>query len=350
MKSSTESYIAKLFNALLKLILSYLKPGELFYPIMQVNKKLYKAANDPMIMTTTFFHFLKVHFDYGGIEFSLLRHEDRIITMKNVLWKKAVAEKLPILAYYTDGGTDGNTSTYFIQNIYIEKPTQLYCSIRPDNVNIKSMISESIMKAIDLQDIKKYKPSKKKAAECAFPEHTYSFPIKALIGTHEPHLNKQFAVMKFHDIKRNLRNYTCFLQSFVIFVSMKPIYVNHPLVKLFDSIKNLEQVNKLGFEYSILQEAKDTKVIEFNLRSLKKVEQTLDKNVPGAKLNGVYPLIWGDVSKTVPNYLNLEQPIGFKYILMKLIDSHKTQVNGNIDCYTIGISGNLIKLMHTYEE
>lgn len=350
MKSGIKAAIVKIPSELLKLILSYLKPSELFYPIMQLNKKFKKTANDPLLMATAFFNFLKVHFDYGGVEFSSLHHEDRTTIMKNVLWKKATAEKLPMLAYYTDGGTDGNTPTYFIQNIYVERPTQLYCSIRADNVNVKSMVSESIIKAIDLQDIKKYKPNKKKALECAYPDHTYSYPIKTLIASQEPQLNKQFAVMKFYDIKRNLRNYTCFLQSFVIFVSIKPIYVNHPLVKLFDGVRNLELVNKLGFEYSILQDTADTKVIEFNLQSLKKVEQVLDKNVPGAKLNAVYPLIWGDVSRNTPNYLNLERPIGFKYILMKLIDSHKTQANGNIDCYTMGISGNLIKLMHTYEE
>eukprot|EP00826_Nyctotherus_ovalis_P052667 TRINITY_DN6726_c0_g1_i12.p1 TRINITY_DN6726_c0_g1~~TRINITY_DN6726_c0_g1_i12.p1 ORF type:complete len:157 (+),score=38.10 TRINITY_DN6726_c0_g1_i12:171-641(+) len=156
--------------------------------------------------------------------------------------------------------------------------------------------------------------------------------------------------MKFHDIRRNLKNYTCLLQSFVILVSIKPIYVNHPLVQLFDGVRSLEQVNKLGFDYTMLQDTEDTKVVEFNLQSPKKVELVLDKNVPGAKLNGVYPLIWGDVSKNTPNYLSLEQPIGFKYTLMKLIDSHKTQMHGNIDCYTMGTFGNLIKLMHKYEE
>ena len=119
------------------------------------------------------------------------------------------------------------------------------------------------------------------------------------MSQYDPQNSKQFGIIKYHDINRTLINYTCFLQSFAVFLSMEEIDVNHPLVRLFDGIKKLDQLQKLGFETFTLQNSEDTNVVEFKLNSIHEVERTLQKNIPGARLDGVYPLIWGDRKSVV---------------------------------------------------
>ena len=67
-------------------------------------------------------------------------------------------------------------------------------------------------------------------------------------------------------------------------------------------------------------------------------------------MNGVYPLIWGEVAKATVNYLNLTQLVGCRFILLKLINSHKSSGDNNIDCYNMQISGTTLALKHSYEE
>jgi len=333
-----------------KQALSFLDPRALLYPAMQVSKRFKKLASDPWVVAASFFGLLKVPLSYAGSEFAALKIEEKCAIMKDVLWGSGINERLPFFAYYTDGGYDGKDSKYFVSNIYAENPTDLYCSVRGENVHVKATFSEHINSHIDLSDITKYKVPEKQRHSYTYPDHTFSYPIKKLISEHDPQHSKQFAVIKYHDLNRNFTNYTCFLQSFAVFISMEEIDPNHPLVRLFDGVKKMEQIDALGFEYNFLQNSEDTKVIEFTLSSLRKVEENLRKKVPGAKLNGVLPLVWGDISKNTMNYLNIAQRIGFRFILLKLIDSHKADPSGNIDCYTISLSGNLIKLRHTHEE
>jgi len=349
---SKESKI-KLFdfpNHLVKSILGYLTVKELLYPIMETSKKLNEFANDPDVITRVFFNQLKVPLPYGGAEFAALKPEDKNTIMKDILWPSGINEKLTAVAYYTDGGMYGTDSKFFMNNIYGENPTNLYSTKRGENVHVKAVISDCLSQHIDISDISKFKIPESKAHLYAYPNDTYSYPIKSLIGNYDPQNCKQFAVLKYHDLNRNLTGYTAFLQSFILFISMEEIDPNHPLVQLFDGVKKMEQVEKLGFEFMSLQTQDETKVVEFNLSSIQKVEEVLQKNVIGAKLNGVYPFLWGQLASTVTNYLNIIQRIGFRFILLKLIDSNKPDPSSNIDCYTISMSGSLVKLRHTHEE
>jgi hypothetical protein len=335
---------------LIKSILGYLTTKELLYPIMETNKKLNEFANDPEVITRVFFNQLKVPLPYGGAEFAALKPEDKKAIMKDLLWPSGINEKLSAMAYYTDGGVEGTDSKYFINNIYGENPPNLYSTKRGENVHIKALISDSLSQQIDLNDISKFKIPEAKAHLYSYPSDTYSYPIKSLIGNHEPQHCKSFAVLKYHDLNRNLTSYTSFLQSFALFISMEEIDPNHPLVQLFDGVKKIEQMEKLGFEFISLQNSDETRVVEFQLSSIQKVEEALQKNVMGAKLNGVYPFLWGQVTTATTNYLNIIQRIGFRFMLLKLIDSHKPDPSSNIDCYTISLSGNYVKLRHTHEE
>lgn len=343
----------KLFDLpipVLKTALTYLTTKELLYPIMETNKKLNGLANDPQVVTSVFFNQLRVPLAYGGAEFAALKPEDKMTIMKDILWQSGINERLPMLAYYTDGGVFESDSKHFIQNIYTDNPTNLYCAKRGENVHIKVMVSETLSQHIDSTDVAKYKIPKEKAHACFYPEETYSYPIKTLIGNHDPQHHKQFAVIKYHDLNRNLGGYTCFMSSFAVFISMEEIDAAHPLVQLFDGVKKMEQVEKLGFEFLSLQSTEDTKIVEFSLSSIRKIEETLKSHVPGAKLNGVYPFLWGDISRNTNNYLNIIQRVGFRFMLLKLIDSNKTESGTNIDAYSITVSGNHIKLRYTHEE
>jgi len=337
-------------SEVLKFILTFLQPEKLLNPIMAICKKLNELAADPTVMSTCFFNGIKVPVRYGEMEFGSLNVKERASIMKDIFWANGLNEKVNAVAYFTDGGVDKGTSKYFISNIYAENPTDLYSSVRGDNIHVKALLTDSLSSHIDLTDVSKYKIPAKKANLYKYPESTYLLPIKSLLSQYDPQNCKQFGVLKYHDLNRSIPNYTCFLQSFAVFVSMEEIDVNHPLVCLFDDIKKKEQLDKLGFQYISLQSTEDTQVVEFELYSLRSVEKTLQKNVPGAKLNGVYPLLWGDVSKTNVNYLNITQRIGFRFMLLKLIDSHKTKNDSNIDCYTISLSGIVIKLKSSYEE
>lgn len=334
----------------LKFALTFLQPEKLLNPIMAVCKKLNELASDPKVMSACFFNAIKVPMRYGEVEFGALSAKERAGLIKDIFWVNGLNEKVNVTAYYTDGGVDKGTSKYFISNIYAENPIDLYSSVRGSNIHVKAILTDTLSSHIDLFDVSQYKIPVKKASLYEYPEDTYSLPIKSLLSQYDPQNSKQFGILKYHDLNRNIPNYTCFLQSFALFVSMEEIDVNHPLVRLFDNIKKKEQMEELGFQYITLQSTEDTQVVEFELHSLREVEKTLQKNVPGAKLDGVYPLLWGDISKNNVNYLNITQRIGFRFMLLKLIDSHKTQSHGNIDCYTMSLSGFVIRLKSSFEE
>lgn len=343
--------LLELPKSIIHSILGYLSAKELIFPFLQVSKKFTEFALDPSILTNAFFNQIKVPFCYGGKEFESLKIEEKVSVIKDILWSGGTNEKLPITAYFTDGGGQENDmGKYFISNIYTDNPANLYCSRRGENVSIKAICSEGVSQHIDFSDPKKYLIPESKASCYRYSKDTYYYPVQKAIAANDPQNRKHFGVIKYHDLNRNLSGYTCFLKNFVVFISMEEIDTSHPIVQLFDGVKKLEQVQQLGFDYMSLQDTEDTKVVEFTLSSTKKVEDILQKNIPGAKLNGVYPFIWGDISGNTTNYLNIVQRIGFRYILFKLIDSTKTQSGDNIDCYTVSISGSYVKLKFSHEE
>ncbi len=334
-------------RGLIKLALSYMNARDLCYPIMEISKLFNELANDPETMARAFFGQLRVPLDYGGAEFAALQPEERLALMKDVIWQNGANEKLSVVPYFTDGGVSGDNGKYFISNIYTtDNPSYLHSTKRGENVHIKSVCSES-SGPMEPSDIGKYKLPAEKAVLCSsHPDDTYMCPIKSL----DPQNKCQFAVMKYHDLNRNLSGYTCFLQSFALFLSMEEIDVRHPLVRLFDGVKKMDQMEQLGLEFTSLQSTEDTKVVEFSLSSVRKVESALQKRFPGERLNGVYPFIWGEISEASTNYLNVSQRIGFRFMLLKLIDSRKTQGDSNIDCHSIALSGSYVKLRLSNED
>lgn len=334
----------------LKGIFTFVEPERLFYPLMEVNKAFNELANDPTVMTICFFSTIKVPLRNGGAEFSSLTAGEKTAILKEIFWSCGTNEKIPGVAYYTDGGTFDGSADYFISKIYSEESTQLHSTVRGQNVHIKTAVSSELSSHIDLSDVSKYKVGSKNAGNCMYPDSTYALPIRSLLAQYDPQNFKQFSILKYHDFYRNVVNYTCLLQSFALFVSMEEIDVSHPLIRLFDGIKTKKQMEDLGFENISLQSIEDTHVVEFRLHPLSNVERTLQKHMPGAKLDGVYPLIWGEISKFTVNYLNLTQRIGFRFLLLKLIDSHKSGKDSNIDCHTIALSGNIIRLKNSAEE
>ena len=56
------------------------------------------------------------------------------------------------------------------------------------------------------------------------------------------------------------------------------------------------------------------------------------------------------INKKTANYLNVVQRLAFRFMLLKLIDSHKTKEDTSIDWFHITLSGKYISLNDSNEE
>ena len=179
----------------------------------------------------------------------------------------------------------------------------------------------------------------------------YSIPYFKEIGVYDPQFLSTFGVIKYFDLNRNIQNYTCFVNSWTLFISMDEIDPMCDIVQLFNDVKTHEKAKEFGFETTILAEGAAATVVEFNLGNRKKMEDILKKHRGlNARLNGVYPILYGNVTKQTANYLNVIQRIGFRHMLLKLIDSNKESEDNNIDCYNISVSGTWVRLKNNTEE
>ena len=348
-KDTRKVGLGDLSEALLKRVLSYLGAKKVVYPAMCVCKRIYQlGTKDGPFLTRCFFSDIKVPYSYGGYELGALEHSERLELLKEVYGSGTVP--ISLFSYFTDGGVDKGEAKYFIQNVYLANAKELYSAFKGENIHVASVCSESVASAFVLDELDQY-ALKSEGAEEKKGNSTYRLPVERLLAAHDPQNSKHIAFIKYYDINRNIQHYTCLLQSFALFVSMEQIASEHPLVQLFQGITTFEQMQQLGFEFTHLQEDGPTKVVEFALSSPRQVEATLQKHKgPRARLNGVYPLIWGEIVKTTVNYLNVTQRIGFRYLLLKLINSQKTSGDSNIDCHNIQVSGSTLILKHSYEE
>jgi hypothetical protein len=178
----------------------------------------------------------------------------------------------------------------------------------------------------------------------------YKVPYLRECATHDLSFLTTFGVMKYFDLNRALTTYSCFLKSWALFVSMDEIDQNCDIVQLFNDVDDITKAKSLGFETFTLVVGTTASVLEFNLSSLSQVEKVLQTHKgANARLKGVYPLLYGDVTKSTANYLNIIQRIGFRHLLLKLIDSFK-EGDKNIDCYNITVSGTIVKMKQNMEE
>jgi len=338
--------VSKLPEKLMCKIIGYCPIIDIINNIMKVSKQFWRYSSYPKLMSKVFFNQILLPLKYGSKQFSMLSLNERIKIIRDVF--ESGTELLPILGYYTDGGVFQNNSKYFISNLYIQNPSELYSTVKSNNVNAKAVSCNEVSKNFILsnEDISKFVISQSKEEI-----KIYRIPIESKIKKLEPQFDFHFSIIKYYDLDRNISNYSSFLKSFVVFISMEEIDEKLPLIKLFDDKNNSEKVKEMGFILNSLQTDGDTKVFEFDLSSIKTLEATLVKNAgSGAKLKGVYPYIYGELTSTTTNYLNLVQRVAFRYLLIKFIDAHHTTEDINIDVYHTQVSGNYICLSQSFEE
>ena len=351
-KDAIEPIVNRLTKGLWTQIAAYMTGKEIAYPFMAICQRLYTMCiQDGTIIARSFFNHIKVPYKYGAAEFAGHSPGERLQLMREIF--DTNCERLSLFSYFTDGGVDKANSHYFIGNIYTEEAQALYSSVRGENVHVKSFCSSLIPSNFTYDDLSTYiQPSQTKdIVPKKLGNETYRIPLEKLIAKHETQSTKRFAVCKYYDINRNITSYTCLVQSFAVFVSMEEIPVDCPIVRVFDGVNSTEMMQELGFEFVTLQEDTGTMVVEFILRSPKSIEEQLQKKKgKDARLNGVYPLIWGTLDNNISNYFSMTQRIGFKHLLLKLIDSHKSSGDGNIDCHNSQITGTYICLKESHEE
>ena len=361
--------IEKIPQHLIYYILSLLPCKDLIYPIMLISRYLHALANTPSLMTKAFFSTLLIPPEFPQTDFLDLSPKDKYQMIKSAF--HGGTKRLPLFAYYTDGGT--YSKEYFVHNIFIENPVNLFSSSRGENVNIKGVCSRHVLNEFKMGDLGDYQVgtegeesnmeniNKKEVSMTNTNTNTntkntkdsqrYKIPISDLISKHDTGFDRSFGILKYYDLNRNIYDYTCYLQSFALFVSMNEISSTHPIVQLFTSLNSFSHFQDFGFPTIPIQSEGKTQVVEIDLSSRRKVEDILRKYYKGARLDGVYPLIYANLVNNTANYLNLQQKIGFRFILMKLIDSDKTSGNGNnIDCYSITPSGTYIQLRNSCED
>ena len=327
-------------------ILSYSTAKEIFHPIMKINNHFNNLANQPTLFTTIFFNHIKLSTCTALFNlYKSLNSRERKAFAKECIY--TTTEQLELFSHYTDGGVDQDSLTYFISNIYKESPTHLYSSKKGENVNVKSLLSDGLYQKYTIDEIAKYA---QKDSNNASPL-VYKIPYLHESAIHDPQFLSTFGIIKYYDLSRTHPTYNCLLSVWALFVSLDEIDPHCDIVELFNGINTIEKAKAFGFDTTMLVEGATATVMEFLLHSLKKVEKILQMHRgKNARLNGVYPLLFGVVTKQNPNYLNVVQRIGFRHCLLKLIDSAKEMEGGNIDCYNISVSGTIVRLKHNTEE
>ena len=146
-------------------------------------------------------------------------------------------DNLQPVAYFTDGGTYNDDSSYFIHNVF-QKTLVCHSSKAGNNVNVQAYFGKSngFFKDAMAQDPKTHKvgddPNKicLSLEDCKYEEEEENF--------------KRLTELVLHN---KGSGYTCFVNSFCLFLSEKEIKVHKSkIVKLFNDVNTIEKFKSLG--------------------------------------------------------------------------------------------------------
>eukprot|EP01022_Parablepharisma_sp_SALTPOND_P015227 TRINITY_DN2134_c0_g1_i1.p1 TRINITY_DN2134_c0_g1~~TRINITY_DN2134_c0_g1_i1.p1 ORF type:complete len:367 (-),score=26.30 TRINITY_DN2134_c0_g1_i1:186-1205(-) len=302
---------------ILKKIFDYLTFHELHYPLRVVCKEFKLIVSEDTYYTRRFLREINLDEAYAFETFVELCPKERN-TIVQKLMSKEKDTVLPMVSVFSDGGA--YSSDYSIDRIFSPNDN-LYSTHRDrgENVHILCVCSDYL------------KVSKFQSLIQSIPEakHQLKVNYEASLELHEK-FYKSFGVMKH--IKISMEGfYTCYMNSFAIFVSMYPIPIDSPCIKQFDGIKTVTQAKKLGLKVQNEESMEERTFLEF----------TVEK----AGVNGVSPLLFGELGTDyIPiDNVKILQKVAFKYLLLKLIDSNKNSGDHNIDCYHFILEGNYVK-------
>lgn len=139
--------------------------------------------------------------------------------------------------------------------------------------------------------------------------------------------------------------YTCFVSAFAIFLSEKEIKIQKSqVVQYFSNINTVDAFNALNLPIRKVTECGDgtlNKAFEIDLNQQRKIEKVI-----GCKKLDCFPIMWvvSTPSKTEWT-IKFQQRLACKYLVLKLIDSHKNNLNdNNIDMYNLTLNGFTLKI------
>ncbi len=150
---------------------------------------------------------------------------------------KAAPSNLQPFAYYTDGGTYNDDTKYFISNIF-SRSGVCYSSKIPKNTNVQLYLGRRVEADPNKLQPKDHKVKGGMPNEIMLPYHQHLQDFDE---------EESFKVVRELVIHNQGSGYTCFVNSFCLFVSDREVKTAKSLVaKFFAEINTIEKFEGLG--------------------------------------------------------------------------------------------------------
>jgi hypothetical protein len=159
----------------------------------------------------------------------------------------------------------------------------------------------------------------------------------------DPEEEESYKLIKELNVHNMAWGYTCFVSAFAVFVSERKINIQSPVLSAFNNITTVPGFEALKFPVKQVVSEGDQMVKAFEIDLRKQVD--IENACKVSKLD-CYPILWVN-SQPSQNLCTIKfsQLIACKYMVVKLIDSHKNSASdNNIDMYNLSFRGNLLKI------
>ncbi|CDW85600.1 UNKNOWN [Stylonychia lemnae] len=237
-------------------------------------------------------------------------------------------ENLFPYCFYTDGGAYNDETYYFIQNIF-SRSTICYSTKLPKNSHIQAYLGRKVVCDASQVPPKNYKIKNS--------QDIVMLPYEQYVDKNEDECYKLLTELVIHNMGWG---YTCFCSAYMIFVSEKPIKIQKSeIIQMFNDINSVEKFEELGFPILNSTQCSDgssNRAFEIDLS-----QKNLIKKIAKVKKLDCYPLLFVASFPSKTEYsVKFKQKIAAKYLVLKLIDSYKHNLNdNNIDMYNLTLNG-----------
>jgi len=316
-------------------IAQFLNLKEILVTFQLLNKKIMKTIKENTILFKYVFKYQKGHFLLN--EISKITYSEQLYILKNIY---KTTDILPVAAFFTDGGI--YSSSYNISNIFASLEGPLYSSTKKDNTNVEFVVSQQAKNLISYSDL-----NGAKVKEVNGHKH-YNFKHKQYLSPSFPY---EFSIINRFTISNKISSYTCFIEKFMLFVSLEEINDEAPIIKAFEKALKVDflHANKIA---TSLTKSGQSNLYEINLNSWIRsniFSEISNKSTP--EQMQIFPLLYFDIVHSYNNFhiINIKQKVPFRYMLLKLLDAHKSS-DSNIDCFRCEARGIIIKLLLSNED
>ena len=291
--------------------MTFLSSQDIINNIYNVSSHFKQIVDIPWVLGTVYFNSEQIPHIVGYQDFLRLDIEDRCKFVKDgsSMGSSGRSEKMPLVAYYTDGGLHNEDMGHFINHLYDDNSQNLYWSTNPNCVYIKSSCFPHVGSKYQFDpksDVYKSKSD----------PHIYQIPLQDL-QEYEPNFENFVGFLQTYDLTRNsVQGKDSFYRNFMLFTSMHEISIEEPIVQIFNGVTKQEEIEEMGFTITTQQDEQKTKFFEFD-QNTNELGEVLGRYYKGCGINGVYPVSFGIMQRYTWNYVCFRQPLPFKYLLMK---------------------------------